>query len=268
MSENDEKKSQTQLQTEIKELKDVFGGVKTKATKKNTENPPFPISLTYTFDFPPSNLDVYGICVQLVLGSLEKSNIKVIVNHSDPPFPSDLNKKIEEEILKVWKNFINKNESSFNFIKIFQWIEANHLKLIRLIPEYLIMYMGEDANGTSTRRYEMKPPASNIPEPSDGVESEDERALEARRLREERKREEEEYLLAEKKKESEKIRAAALAGELDPTFAKPKIASKKEREAEKEARNKQGVRMAKTASKKKKFDPEAAAKLAEARGKK
>ncbi len=51
-----------------------------------------------------------------------------------------------------------------------------------------------------------------------------------------------------------------LEAERDPALAAKKvILSKKEQEALKQAKNKQGVRMRKTPANKKKFDPEAAA---------
>lgn len=134
------------------------------------------------------------------------------------------------------------------------WIKKSFATLVHSIPSLLDMYMGTDAAGASSRRFAVVSIGEEVIESSSEEEDEEEERAAAEYWR--LKKDEEEHLLRIEMDHEAEIKR--MEAKLDPTLhAKVPIKSRKELEAEKEAKNKQGVRLRKTGARRKKFDPTA-----------
>jgi hypothetical protein len=162
---------------------------------------------------------------------------------------------------------INKANSdsftSWQLVELSQWIKQNFSKLLRSIPECMEMYMGTDAAGASMRRYSVIHIGDEIIESESESEDEEEQERAAEYWRNQ-KIEEERQLMIERVHcpitKAQEAEIKRLEAERDPTLhAKVPIISRKEQEAIKEAKNKQGVRLRKTGARRKKYEGPGAA---------
>jgi len=250
------------LQTELKAAKEKWSDIKLGKAKKEAETFPYPVWLLQAVQQPPSAsaLDVLEIPIKLLVEGLEPGQIAVEVPSAE--IPKQLQEKIIEEVLKMWKKHSGKKAAPWGIVKTLDWVETNFQKLLMLDPACVGRYEGVDDNGGTMFRYAIGAPAAPKGEESEEEEpdSEEEEAFAqeemARRIA---------ALLAEADDEPqggkrltpqqiEDKKAEALEmGEKAKTLSKAERA-----ELNKSNKEKSGKRMAKTGQANKKFDGEGA----------
>ncbi|KAJ3238331.1 hypothetical protein HDU78_003590 [Chytriomyces hyalinus] len=245
-------------------------GVPFKLVPSTGPTAPFPISLSVRVAAPDNcnMFDIYEIAIILIIASFDAFEATISVDAKANGIDKSLASAIQTTLNNAYKP--SAPSSSWRLEALVNLIERDYRKLLMAVPGTLELYMGEDANGASMRRYapailpEVIDPSKAAEEEAEKQrqkEADEEAAREYWRLK---KLEEEAAEIERKKKEAEQRR---LEVEMDPgSFEKAKVLSKKEREELDAARDKQGKRQAKTGSNKKKFDPEAHAARKAARG--
>ncbi|KAJ3058823.1 hypothetical protein HDU98_005126, partial [Podochytrium sp. JEL0797] len=222
---------------------------------------PFPLVLNIRVPQPADchMFDIYEIVFRLTIDSFDTFDAKISVDGPANGIDPQLALRIEKNIAQ----YFDTHTGGWRLNGMVQFVSKAYGKLLRLVPGTLDMYMGDDAEGRSMRRYgpafiKAKEVEQTQEEKDAAAEAEAEAAAEYWRKR----REEEHLALLEKeRKAAEERRIEALN---DPSMnEKPRQLSKKE--LDEIHKSKQGVRMSKTGPNKKKFDPEAAAARKEAR---
>lgn len=259
--------------------------VKLKTGKSKEE--PFPISVKRRIPQPPvANMwDVDELTIVLSVdgpsvlpGKPAVGDIGYHVVCAQKNVPAQLREQIEKAVETMWGKELAANVGkganggqAWRLEAILQWVEAKYTSLISLVPECIEMYEGCDANGATMRRYTVQEPVvtEEAPQGSGGEEddgeAEDEDDIdEAEKARRQavmdKKRAEKEAKLeaAARKKEADAIKKR-LDAENGLAEHRHVQKSKKEMEAEWDAKHKQGQRMSKTGPRRKKFDGEGSA---------
>jgi hypothetical protein len=214
--------------------------------------------------------DVYDIKLTFII-TIEPPLVEIRINPIENQLPIKLTENMEK-LARIEYDLLSKvNENNFQswcLNELVDWFILKYGTLVGSIPSLLDMYLGDSYTGETIRRYAIL--QEIISEPvseqesshslSDEDEDEDEDDAEYWRVQ----RQMEAMALAkERELEAEERRKDA---EEDPTMhMKHAKVSKKELDAQKAAKNKQGVRLRKTGARRTKFDPEAAKAREEAR---
>eukprot|EP00039_Didymoeca_costata_P011004 m.150662 g.150662 ORF g.150662 m.150662 type:complete len:300 (-) comp15029_c0_seq2:2512-3411(-) len=182
--------------------------------------------------------------------------------------PAPLQAKISMSVAKMWDKELKKLEptsKAWKFDKIFDWVEMKFQELLTLEASCIEQYEGTDEHGRSIRRYTLvdkvegkeaeeseSDDTDSDEEPESNLDPE-EAARRAEVIAKKRAEQEAQRLEEERQREIEawKKRMDAEAGRGEQKFVPM---SKKEQEAIRAAKNKQGVKMAKTGPRRKKYD--------------
>ena len=181
--------------------------------------------------------------------------------------PVIIREKIASQVESTWRSELERMGPPNGWLleHMLEWTESNFLALIKIEPTLIEMYMGVDNEGSPCRRFAIVDPKALEKEEEVPLTPEEEAALKAqeelraanaaaaaeRRAERERLREE------ERQREAERRKYEVMNG-LGEAPA-PRKLSKKEMEEMREAKNKQGKRLAKTGPRRRKYDPEAEA---------
>jgi len=248
------------LQVELKAAKEKWSDAKLGKGKKESETFPYPVWLMNPVQQPASAsaFDVMEIPIKLVIGGLEPGQTSVEVPSAE--IPPQLQEKISEEVLKVWKKNIGKKAAPWGIIKTLDWVETNFSKMLLLDSACVGAYEGVDDMGATMRRYAIGPPAAAVEsEEEEELDSDEEEALAQeemqRRIAELMAEAEAADAGGKKRLSPEEIEARKKeAGEMGE---KAKCLTKEEKAAmNKTRKEKSGTRQAKTGQANKKFDGE------------
>lgn len=155
MTEVEAKKA---LQTEVMAVKQKWGDAIKLSKTKDGPTAPLPISLQRTIQAPEdaSAYDVAEYKVKLWLDSLDVSGEPLVRVEIDPAdlVPS-LASKMEERVGAQWRSELKARGLGKGWLleKMFSWCESKFVELLNLEPACLDMYMGDDANGMTIRRF-------------------------------------------------------------------------------------------------------------------
>mmetsp|Transcript_18592 Transcript_18592/g.37874 ORF Transcript_18592/g.37874 Transcript_18592/m.37874 type:complete len:283 (+) Transcript_18592:3-851(+) len=266
------------LQAEVMAVKQKWGDEIKLSKAKDGPRAPLPISIQRSIETPAdaAAYDIVELKVKLWLDSLDVSGEPPVRVEVDPVSVTvALASKIAERVGAQWQSELQARGLGKGWLleKMLSWCESKFVELINLEPACLDMYMGEDANGMTMRRFALveKTDESAATEPAvgepDDASSSDEASEESEDddVRKERERLERINLKAEAEADrlwrEERRREFEALGE---DAKRPTAVSKKEQQAAIKAKQdkRQGVRTAKTGSKANKFDAEAAGKKA------
>ena len=193
----------------------------------------------------------------------DMSLLPVHVEVIEAGLPSQLTDKIEAKVEEKWKSDLVKKGPQGGWLlkRMLKWVEKNYLVLIKLEPSLIEHYIGCDDDGSSMRRFTIvKPealPAGDDDEENDSTDEEEEARRQEyyRKLMEKREKAAEDA--AEKKRiEGERKRAMIESGKIQ--VFRPKQLSKKEQAELRDAKKKQGKRMAKTGPRARPYEGEGA----------
>ena len=146
------------LQAEVVAVKQKWGDEIKLSKTKDGPTAPLPISLQRTIPAPEdaAAYDVSEYKVKLWLDSLDVSGEPLVRVEVDPAdlVPS-LARKIEERVGAQWRSELKARGLGKGWLleKMFSWCESKFVELLNLDPKCLDMYMGEDLNGMTIRRF-------------------------------------------------------------------------------------------------------------------
>mmetsp|Transcript_2920 Transcript_2920/g.5303 ORF Transcript_2920/g.5303 Transcript_2920/m.5303 type:complete len:301 (+) Transcript_2920:140-1042(+) len=280
-----------ELKPELMELQTTWGTqIQAAKTPKGTEGAPFPVKVLLEMEQPStcSNWDVEWLKVLLVVEGPEldcedPADLPLKVEYPQTDLPSDVRKEMAIMTLEYWREAVAAASDAprWRLQETLSWVQSNFDKLLRVIPQCVDWYMGEDKNGISQRRYTITPQVEVViasapviktgkktdndsddsdsgevlsPEQRAKKEAYEAKLAESERLKKiQEQREEEEY----KREIARKKEEAMAARERGEVIAKPNQMSKKE--LEEKRKSKQGVRTSKTGSKATKYAGEGSA---------
>ena len=262
MSTDDRPKPFRSLKAELAKVKERWPDVKLFWKKPP---PPWPVRIKKTISqAAPYAFDVDDLTLKLIIESPKMKDLPVRVEFSPKcPLPEELQIKIQEEIENKWKTVLHKQVESTDsrhwFVeRLILWMESSFTDFLRLIPECVETYMGCDTNGATMRRYTIvSPKKDESSEPSEAEETEVElteeqiarrKMVEERRLAKQREAEHKAACERERKRQQ-----AMRMREMGVEVGRPRIESKKEKQARLAAKKKQGVRMRKTGARATKY---------------
>jgi hypothetical protein len=198
--------------------------------------------------------DVYELKVRLIIRGRDRvaSNVSVEI----PPqgqgtgMHGEVREAIEDDIEEKWREALDmlgaESESGWVLERILGYAEDNFDRLLRLVPELVVVEMGWDPNANrEARRWNVQ--SEPIEEKEIELTEEQKIKNELRRVRRERKAEEERERIEH---ENEEKRRRAEDGLED---AKPQVRQEKKLTRKERA----GKRSAKTGSRRTKYDPNA-----------
>ena len=146
------------LQAEVVAVKQKWGDEIKLSKTKDGPTAPLPISLQRTIPAPEdaAAYDVSEYKVKLWLDSLDVSGEPLVRVEVDPAdlVPS-LARKMEERVGAQWRSELKARGLGKGWLleKMFSWCESKFVELLNLDPKCLDMYMGEDLNGMTIRRF-------------------------------------------------------------------------------------------------------------------
>lgn len=236
---------------------------KLKVIPSKTTKGPFPLAIKLRIGQPEyaEMYDIHELIVLFVIDSVIDPSLNVLMDALENKLPKLLCNSMVDLIGKQWKSLYklgNKDEfNSWYLDEMYEWIRFRFINLVSSVPECLEMYLGDSISGATIRRYGfVEREDSSIPENgSDNSskhmsENENQENSDHEDDQDYWKKQKEDELLQlqiEKDREAEERRREY---EMDPALNKKvQQLSKKELEAQKACKNKQGVRMRKTASK-------------------
>ncbi|KAJ3307251.1 hypothetical protein HDV03_001736 [Kappamyces sp. JEL0829] len=242
------------------------------ALKITSRSPPAPLPMVLAVGLESPfdcRIDIPYLVVGLVIESFVLQDpastcTVALEKESNPQLPSDLRAAIALKIQAEWHKILAGcvGSDSWGLETLAAWTMQNFSSIVSCLPTALEAYMGEGANGESVRRWAVasfkEDEAVDEQDESDASYADSQDSDDEAREYWRRRREEEELEEARRKaKEAEERRQEY---ENDPALhAKIKKLSLKEQQELKEAKNKQGVRLAKTGPKRKKFAGEGSA---------
>lgn len=279
-----------ELKPELMDLQATWGSqIQAAKAPKGAEGAPFPVKVLLEMEQPPacSNWDVEWLKVLLVIEGPEldcedPADLPLKVEYPQTDLPSDVRREMAMMTLDQWRATVTAatNAPRWRLQETLSWVQTNYDKLLRVIPQCVDWYMGEDQSGISQRRYTITPQVEVVIAPAPVIKSSqktdesnndsdsgeltpEQRAkreayeakiAESERLRKiQEQREEEEY----KREIARKKEEAMAARERGEVIVKPNQLSKKE--LEEKRKSKQGVRTSKTGSKATKYAGEGSA---------
>ena len=154
----DEVEAKKALQAEVVAVKQKWGDEIKLSKTKDGPTAPLPISLQRTIPAPEdaAAYDVSEYKVKLWLDSLDVSGEPLVRVEVDPAdlVPS-LARKMEERVGAQWRSELKARGLGKGWLleKMFSWCESKFVELLNLEPACLDMYMGEDLNGMTIRRF-------------------------------------------------------------------------------------------------------------------
>jgi hypothetical protein len=229
--------------------------------KKGPKGDPWPVTVTRAIPQPKKaeEWDVFELYITL---SIDHPDRELMLIHVDVPmesFPAKLKLLIADSIERKWKATLRDPRAAgkgWLIGMMFMGAEKDWLKLIGLQPEAIEKYQAVAEDGTTYMRKNIINPDEVGQEPTEEEKERmaaEEAAAEAIWI--ERKAQEEAKAEEEKALEGAKKRMEAEMGYFEDGEMQVKKLSKKEEQARLDAkRNKQGVRTAKTGSRRTKFD--------------
>ena len=156
------------LQAEVVAVKQKWGDEIKLSKTKDGLTAPLPISLQRTIPAPEdaAAYDVSEYKVKLWLDSLDVSGEPLVRVEVDPAdlVPS-LARKMEERVGAQWRSELKARGLGKGWLleKMFSWCESKFVELLNLDPKCLDMYMGEDLNGMTIRRFALTATAQPSP---------------------------------------------------------------------------------------------------------
>jgi len=272
------------LQEEIVAVKQRWSAaVKLTKAAKDAPHYPLPLAVARTIERPDSAAlyDVDELTIKLWVDSLEARDPAPVRVEVSADIPETLQRRIAQAVDERWRVELRARGAGKGFLleKLLGWAEGAYADLIGLEPTFIDTYEACDEEGRTYRRYaiaEPPPPADPVDvgdEDDEDDEDEDDEdddggdGIDARLQNMTLDEEAERQLRIRLKAEAEADRLyreqrRREAEELGEDVNGPKALSKKEKQAQAEAKESQGKRLRKAGAKHNKFDAEAAGKKA------
>jgi hypothetical protein len=172
--------SKKALQAEVMTVKQKWSDEIKLSKAKDGPKAPLPISVQRTIQTPDdaANYDVVELKVKLWIDSLDEAAEPPVRVEVDPSgLPALLMTKIVQRVDAQWRSELKARGLGKGWLleKMLSWCESKFGELLSLEPRCLDMYMGEDANGMTVRRFALvEAPDENAPPEPQAEEDEDE----------------------------------------------------------------------------------------------